>query len=62
METVVDSFYIHLIPRDSGEIKESFKLSLGDGEEKTVSRLYREIYSYLETRNDGNKVYHINGM
>ena len=55
-------FYFHLIPRDSGIIKESFKLSVNTSEENTVSKLYRKIYTYLETRNDGNKIYKINGM
>ena len=62
MEVAAQTFYIHLIPRDSMDIKESFKLIVDTSEEKTVSKLYRDIYTYLETRNDGNKVYHINGM
>ncbi|CAI2377222.1 unnamed protein product [Moneuplotes crassus] len=62
METASESFYIHLIPRDLGQIKESFKISVNTNEEGTVSKLYRDIYAYLETRNDGNKVYHINGI
>jgi hypothetical protein len=51
------SLYVHLVPQNHGVVKESFKLVVNG--QDTVSELSKQIYTYLEKRNDGNKVYRI---
>lgn len=60
MEAASGSLYVHLVPDGQHEVKESFKVEVNTN--GTINDLSVLIQKYLETRNDGNKVYKILAM
>ena len=53
------SFYAHFISDSSNEIQESTKVSLDLADNPLVNHLLLAGLSYLESKNDGNKVYSV---
>lgn len=60
MEAATSTLYVHLVPDNQQEIKESFKVEVNSS--GTISELINQIQQYLERRNDGNKMYKIRSM
>ena len=52
-----ESLVVHLTPDTTLEVAESFKISIST--KSTISELYSKIYAYLDSRNDGNKIFKI---